>query len=361
MKKKNNQKRNGIVSLWKFIFALVIAFFHGGEFFQPNENVFFLKGYIVVEFFFIISGFYFASEGLKKEYSKKEIGNDLLAFIWKKIKSFFPFILVGYLFSLILQAYYSHWGLSTIINSFWNLTLLKYLGFGKVIMLGQLWYISHMLLVMFILYPFVVKNKENFIKIVSPVIIILGLGFLNHTYGSINHLDKIFYTLIPTGVIRAFADINIGMIAYLISTKISKVNFTKLFKILFSIFGELLLIVILIAANCITEIKKFELIILLMFFVSTIIITSGISIEKSFLSNKFVYYLEKLSLPIYINHTIFIVLLKYSELFINYNSTTKSLMMIVLTTIFSIIEMTIIEFFKKKKILTKFKKLIIEE
>ena len=73
MKKKNNQKRNGIVSLWKFIFALVIAFFHGGEFFQPNENVFFLKGYIVVEFFFIISGFYFASEVLKKEYDIKHI------------------------------------------------------------------------------------------------------------------------------------------------------------------------------------------------------------------------------------------------------------------------------------------------
>ena len=158
-------KRNGIVSLWKFIFSLVIAFFHGSEFYLPNQNPFFLKGYIVVEFFFIISGFYFAAEVIKKRYSKKELGNDLLLFIWKKIKSFLPYIFVGYFFSLIFQAYFSKWGINHIINSFWNFTLLKYFGFGNVIMLGQLWYISYMLLSMFILYPFVVKNKENFIKI----------------------------------------------------------------------------------------------------------------------------------------------------------------------------------------------------
>ena len=355
------EKRNGIISLWKFLFAIVIAFFHGSQFYPELKNPFFPKGYIVVEFFFIVSGFFYASNVLKKRYNKKTIGTDTIKFIFRKIISFFPYIVIAYIFSLLVQSYYSNWGIGKILNSFWNLTMLKFFGFGDVIMLGQLWYIAHMLLVMFVLYPFLVKYKDNFIKLVSPIIVIISLGFLYKTYGTINHLDKLFYGLIPTGVIRALAEINIGMIIFIIYKKISRLNFTKAFTILASITSESLLIIILLVTLFISNIKKYELIILLMFSISLIIITSNKNIELKFLSNKFIYYLEKLSLPIYLNHTIFIVILDYSPIFEKMSSISKSILTVIITIVFSTIEIQIINYLKRKNIINKIKNLILIE
>jgi len=76
---QKEKKHNGIVSLWKFIFALVIAFFHTNQFYPNNENPIFRWGYIAVEFYFIITGFYFAKKVLKEDYKKivylKRFGN----------------------------------------------------------------------------------------------------------------------------------------------------------------------------------------------------------------------------------------------------------------------------------------------
>ena len=355
------EKRNGIISLWKFLFAIVIAFFHCSQFYQDIKNPFFPGGYIAVEFFFIVSGFFFAASALKKRYSKKTIGTDTLKFIYKKICSFIPYILIAYIFSLIVQAYYSNWGISKILNSFWNLCLLKYFGFGDVIMLGQLWYIAYMLLVMFILYPIVVKYKANFIKLISPIIVIISLGFLYETYGTINHLDKIFYGMIPTGILRALAEINIGMIVFLISSKIKNISFKKIFLIITSVISELLLVTILLVILFIPNIKKYELIMLLMLSISLIIFTSNKCIELKLLSNKIIYFLEKLSLPIYLNHTIFVVILDYGSLFQKFSPISKSIITVVATIIFSIIEIKIITYIQNKKIINKIKKIIISE
>ena len=60
-----NKKHNGIISLWKFIFSLVIMIYHAKIFF-PEENIpIFRGGYIGVEFFFLVSGFFLAKKALK--------------------------------------------------------------------------------------------------------------------------------------------------------------------------------------------------------------------------------------------------------------------------------------------------------
>ena len=65
------EQHNGIISIWKFIFCLVIAVFHGKLLF-PNGNMpIFKGGYIAVEFFFIVSGIYFAKSALKETKTKK--------------------------------------------------------------------------------------------------------------------------------------------------------------------------------------------------------------------------------------------------------------------------------------------------
>ena len=55
MNNKNIKLHNGEISILKFLFALLILAFHLGGFYDK-----FNYGYIGVEFFFIVSGFFFA-------------------------------------------------------------------------------------------------------------------------------------------------------------------------------------------------------------------------------------------------------------------------------------------------------------
>lgn len=58
-------KHNGIISLWKFIFCIVIIGFHLNAIqHYKNTNFGFLYGSIAVEFFFIVSGYLLAKKAL---------------------------------------------------------------------------------------------------------------------------------------------------------------------------------------------------------------------------------------------------------------------------------------------------------
>lgn len=357
---KNQKKNNGIISFWKFVFALVIAFFHGSQFYETSKNPFFYGGYIAVEFFFIVSGFYFAKSVLKETYEKKSIGKETFQFIWKKIKALYPYILVGYILSLIIQTYYSGWGFNRILNSLWNFLLLKPFGFNNVTMLGQLWYVSYMLFAMLVMYPLLKKYNENFIYILSPVLAIVGIGFLVHDYSSINHLDRIWFGMISTGLIRAFAELNIGMIIYLIHQKLSHVEYTKFAKILFTIIGEAMLVMVVCAVTLLKKPSQFDLIMLLMISVAILIMVSEKTYDFNLMSNKFFAYLGKLSFPIFVNHTFFVSCFYYLPYLKGFAPVEKSLMMVTSSVIFSITELFFIEKIKKVGFGNKIKSLIVK-
>ena len=77
-------KHNGIISLWKFIFAIVIVLFHSNSYFSPEKRLFMSGGYIGVEFFFIVSGFYLAKNiQNENKSSNNNIGLETIKYIWK--------------------------------------------------------------------------------------------------------------------------------------------------------------------------------------------------------------------------------------------------------------------------------------
>jgi len=302
-------KHNGIVSLWKFLFAIVIVFFHGGQFYGWGAlpNPFFKGGYIAVEFFFIICGFYLASSVLKEEYHKETIGQETIKFIFKRIKSIIPYILIIFILSLAYDVLYlKSLKPNEIANSIWNLLLLSEFGFRSRNIVPQTWYLTSMYIGMFILYPLLKKYKENFIKITSPIIILFGLGYLSHYWFGLDHSHQIWNLFTKTGIYRGFIEINIGMTIYLIHQKLKNINYTKLARILLTILGELLLIIVLVIINYFSVPKYYDYIMLLFISISILIITSEKTYEYNILSTKSFYYLEKLSLPIYLNHVLII-------------------------------------------------------
>ena len=88
---QKSQPRNGWIELFRFVFALLIVFYHGTAFLPADSN--FLRctnGAIAVEFFFILSGFLMAKSAKRKLRENAPIGLDSARFIIKKYASIFP-------------------------------------------------------------------------------------------------------------------------------------------------------------------------------------------------------------------------------------------------------------------------------
>ncbi|MDR3318464.1 MAG: acyltransferase family protein [Clostridiales bacterium] len=107
-------QRNAVVELARFIFALWILVYHG--FVPINLNGYLNNGYLGVEFFFILSGCLFVRSAKKHTAAYKERhANDSISgkpkallkeiaityptFIWRKVKSMCPILIVGLAFS----------------------------------------------------------------------------------------------------------------------------------------------------------------------------------------------------------------------------------------------------------------------
>ncbi len=343
---KKEQTRNGIISLWKFIFAIVIAFFHTNQFYLDYASPIFRWGYIAVEFYFIVTGFYFAKKVLKEKYDKKTIGKETIRFTISRIKTFLLPLTIIYFIYLIGIIVYKDYTVSQIVDTIWSFLLFRNLGVGKVTIFGQLWYLSVMIVGLTILYPFIKKHKENFIYLFCPVFIVLGLGFLHHNYGTIDVANRYWFYAFNPSIIRGLVDISIGMILFLIHERLKDVEYTKLFKIILTVLGEGMLFGILFVIQFISSAKRYEFVMLLIISIAVLIISSQKTYDFKILSNKFFYYLEKISLYIFINH---ITIYFYIPFFFQKLSPLHMAMVgVFITVLFSILEERLLSFAKKK-------------
>lgn len=355
------EKHNGVISLWKFIFACVIVLFHCSSFYPNWNNLLVKGGYIAVEFFFITSGFYFAKNALKEDTPKEKIADETIKYIVKILKNLLPYLVLAYLCSILALSYKGSFKLSDLVNSIWNLFLLKQLGFSCRGVSPQLWYLSAMIVVMFILYPILKKYKHNYTKIAAPIISVLILGYLNHNWVGLDHAYQIWDGIFFTGTLRALAEINIGVIIYELNQKFSKVEYTKQGKILMTIIGELLLFLVIIIVQFATKSKNYDYVMLLFIAISVFIFVSGKTYDHKILSNNFVFYLEKLSMPMFINHIFIIDFLSKISFIKNLPPQFNSIIALEITIAFSMIEMKIINSKFYKKTLHKIKKALIKQ
>ncbi len=343
------EKHNGIIGLWKFIFCLVIAIYHGKTLYPNNVLPIFRGGYIAVEFFFIISGFYFAKTILKEKYSKETIGKDTISYIWKRIKRLLPYLIIVYVMFMIgYQFYEPGFTISQNANSIWSLLLLKGMGFRGPYISSVTWFLTVLFVSMLILYPIVKKYKENFILPWSIIIAIFFLGYLNHGWLGLDQYHKIWSNYMYTGMIRGFAEINLGMVICIINEKLKNVDYTKIGKLILTVISEISLIAILLIISLIKRHVEYDYVMLLMIFISIIIMVSEKTYDYKLLSNKFIFFLEKISIPIFINHQFFFQAVKNISYFRKFTPVCNTVIFVTATIVFSILEYLIINKISQK-------------
>lgn len=226
-------KRNGNIELLRFLFSLNVVFLHG------NIAKRWGGGYLGVDFFFMITGVFLAkSLAPYAAENKKESWPETIHESWKnvfhRIKAIYPYFLPSCIFGFLVNAWGERWDLYEIVvrlvNAPSDLLFLQCYGYATTSFTGTVWYLSAMLFAIWFLYPIVRREYTIYVKYIAPVVAMLTVGWLLHTYGSISPAD-----VFGTGFLRAIAMISLGCVIYEGTEKTRTIFLTKVGKIIISI------------------------------------------------------------------------------------------------------------------------------
>lgn len=217
-----------------------------------------------------------------------------------------------------------------------------------------------MLVVQTVLLPFLLRYKENFVYIASFIIVYFVGNYLFIKFSNLSGpwgLDTFCYK----GVTRAFFGINLGMIVYILKTKFEAIKFTRLSRAILTVAEILGYLSVFVLVNKPNAHNKYDYLMILILATCILISFSNQAYLTKFSNNRFFYYLEKLSLPIYLNQFPIIEALDYAldTLSINMSYYLELFIVIIISILLGIIEIKILGFLHSKS--NKIKRLFISQ
>lgn len=300
-------KKNGNIEFMRFIFSLIIILFHTGVRFIPEFNksfpTFFSNGRIGVEFFFIVSG-YLMMNSLSKVDTKLPIHKNTQFFILKKVLGIFPYHIPAFLITEVIYFALKHLtfkkGIIVFFKFFPNFFFAIDIGLPEKKLIAGEWYISAMLIAMFILTPFVLKYQKNFSRIFCPVFSLLMIGFIIQKSGLLGAPSTfILDESVSKGLLRAFAEICMGIFVYEVVQKIKTVELSKGSKLIYTCV-EFSCYAVAIFYTFSGAGFKYDSYIAFTMAVAVAITFSGQSYFDNIINPKLASILGKISLPIYL-------------------------------------------------------------
>lgn len=344
------KNRNNTIDFLKLLFSVIIVIHH----ISINMKGFniFCRGLLAVDFFFIVSGYLFYYTALKDQDNNVYISN--IKLIIKKYKSFFPYVFIGFVLSLSYRIIIDKIAIHTILNSVYSLLLLQMSGLPMSKINNQTWYLSVMLLVMFIIYPLLKKNKEKYLNYLCPLIIILGAGIFTKVFSNFNDIYSFKYFMY-NGFLRGLFEINIGLFLAHISMNVKNIKITKLFKFILGTIEILGYAFVIIMMNSINA--KMDLFIVLVLTIAIFISFNKLGYINYILSKINFTKIKNLSLAIYCLHIPIIQWLLYLNKNLHLSNVSIAIMIITITLIVSILTIKITKFISQN---IKFQNLLIK-
>lgn len=215
-------KRNGYIDVIKFIFAIIIMEFH------QNTGIF-PGGRVVVEGFFMLSGYLMMCYIARNEYPQDNLGVSTVRFIGRKYKLLFPVLLPSIIISYILASISMG---RSVLNFFLQSPLLLFeliplqeAGFAGYYVVGISWYLSAMFISLAALYPLCKKFGSNFVLTACPLLGVMLYGYLSFTYGD----------LAVATIFRGLGSCALGCVLYEICQRLSAQKVTTGGRILFTV------------------------------------------------------------------------------------------------------------------------------
>ena len=223
-------KRNGNIEILRFIFCLFIVFFH---FQRYIKNGYVETGYLGVDFFFMLSGIFLGKKLKKdKEQHKKESINETLItsnkYFFSRIFSIYPFYFAATVFFFIIKILFEQFSfISGLFYCISDFLFLQIFGFPSISYTGTLWFLAALFFSIYVLYPIIRRYYDIYVKYLSLPIILLNIGYIFRTCGSMNTPPFFDNYLLNLGILRAIAMITIGILLEELSDMIKATQISK--------------------------------------------------------------------------------------------------------------------------------------
>ena len=308
-------KRNGEIDCLRIIFAVLVVLVHFDDNFKLGL---FANGAIAVEFFFVVSGFLMARHVSLRNITGKDLGfiaDETWRYLLNKTRSFYPYYLTAIFLQVIIRyIIVNHTGIPEIgygfLRSIPTFTL-TFMGLGRLAGLdvGGSWYLSAMLIAIFLLYPLLLRHYKFTVEIVFPFLAVFILGYLIVTNKTILNWYA-WSGLAYYGVLRAVSEMALGgslfQLSVIIASRRPRILCSErpLMKMAVTLFKAFCYAVVFVFAHgfVLGEAFKTEFSLHALLFCSLGILLSFSNVGFCIPDNKVTRYLGKISLPIYIFH-----------------------------------------------------------
>lgn len=306
--------KNYEVEFFKLLFTVAILVFHSKLITCADGNPNLLpKGYLGVEFFFMVSGYFMAMSVEKLAKSNKNQSS--FQFVFNRGWRLMPALLFGFILSFVVwncviepKSARDNW--IALTYAFPEITMTGYVGinFNSHYYNGPTWYISAMLVTTFVLYPILKKYGEKFGCYIAPILAVACYSYISFKNGDMAVLRE-WLGFIIGSTLRACGGLSLGITVYYIceKAKASNIKLNLAGKIVVQLLevaiGLVLYMYMHRAYNEDYHYASDYMFIFFCFILLIIIFGKDVDTSKVF-GIKPLQWLYKLSLPIYINQRI---------------------------------------------------------
>lgn len=212
-------KKNLVLEFWRFAFCIAVL---GVHLFPMMNKDFFRAGYLGVEFFFIVAGYFIGS--YYSRYQKEKRGVERLksvgSYAWSRLKRLYPLYGLSLLFMLLVRSYINHYQFQELLNVIQNCLaeffLLQWTPMGNEVLLSAGWFVPAVFFggIFYVVLLAITGKAGGFI--LAPVI-----SFLIYRYYFIL-IGKIDVIYQYHGILRGIAGIGTGVFVCFLCEKVQK-------------------------------------------------------------------------------------------------------------------------------------------
>lgn len=220
---RNNQ-RNGEIELLRFVFAGFVVLYHMQLGSLPVAG-----GYLGVEFFFILSGFFMTQQldaAGGSRLAKEPVEDTVHAaqrYLLHRFDSVFIYYLLSGIIGYCLMCYGG--GIHFLERLYWipsDLFLWQNYGFAVTSPIGTAWYLSAAFFSMWVLYPVIRRHYTVFTGYIAPVLALVLYGIVMRSNGGFDAANELMLGFISSGFLRGIAGMAAGAFCYEFSRHIHK-------------------------------------------------------------------------------------------------------------------------------------------
>lgn len=304
-------KRNGKIELLRFLMSISVLCFHIQKMIskeiKPKGDIhfaFFPHGAMGVEFFFVLSGFLMAASVFYAKDADRKLptGKSTILFMKKKFMAIFPMHCIAALglfaATVICNGYTLKKSIEIAVNSIPGLFFVQMAGFNFKYINNIEWYLSAMLICMCIIYPMLRKWYEAFSRIIAPLSALLILGYIMHEYDCLVGVTT-WVGITYKSMFRGFSELCLGIFCFEVCRFIQNSNIDTKKRVLLSVL-EMVSWVGAFGIIMFTFSYESNIFALAFIAIGLTCTFTGVTYGNEFFNKKAVYYLGKLSLPIYL-------------------------------------------------------------